>query len=172
MPQQISLLLKQGPAFLLDTPEDASEHLEQQKPLLQQDSSCTLKTNPIYNGDEGDKGDKHSEDLQVTTVSEILEEHSSQPTYTPPNELWSSLSQWIPHSALYQPSLHHQAFLESSGIQDHTYPLKKDLERVRQRPQVQNQYARQSQQTKPYRPKNVVHEKQVTLKKGTGPLFI
>lgn len=33
-----------------------------------------------------------------------------------PQALWSSLSQWIPQHALFQPSLHHQAYLELSEL--------------------------------------------------------
>jgi hypothetical protein len=35
---------------------------------------------------------------------------------------WESLSQWIPPSALFQASLHHQAFLELSDISPPAYP--------------------------------------------------
>jgi len=42
-------------------------------------------------------------------------------------ELWSSLSQWIPPNALYQPSLHHQAVLELSDKPIHIFvsPIKR-----------------------------------------------
>ena len=48
---------------------------------------------------------------------ESLTSDSSQNSCILHNQgLWSSLSQWIPPSALYQPSLHHQAVLELSDI--------------------------------------------------------
>lgn len=42
-----------------------------------------------------------------------------------PQERWTSLSHWIPPSALYQPSLHHEALLELSDKSIHIVISKK-----------------------------------------------
>jgi hypothetical protein len=52
------------------------------------------------------------------------ESQSSQISVSPSQDLrhlWSSLSEWIPASALYQPSLHSQAFLELSDKPVHIF---------------------------------------------------
>ena len=43
------------------------------------------------------------------------------------DEPWTSLSQWIPPNALYQPSLHHQAFLELQSIEGKQQQQKRPL---------------------------------------------
>ena len=171
MQKRVSLLLKQGPAFLPDTPEDVSEHPLPQTPPQAQESSYTPQTN-LVNEKNTETTESNSELLLNLEDQGSQEEHSSQPTYIPPNEIWSSLSQWIPSSALFQPSLHHQAFLESSGIQDHSYPSKKDSDKARPRHQAPHQYARRIPPSKPYYPTNGGLEKQEHRKRETGPLFI
>jgi hypothetical protein len=69
--------------------------------------------------------------LQDQTCHELLKLQDPEslatmfllPSYNLPMELWCSLSQWIPSSALFQPSLHLQADLELSGTPTPTSPV-------------------------------------------------
>ena len=97
-----------------------------------------------------------------------LEEHSLQLSYTHSMESWSSLSQWIPPKALFQPSLHHQAALELSGTQAPTYPHPRHSSANSQPSQAQHPHAGQPQHPRPYRPKPSYQEREA-LKR---PLFI
>jgi len=168
---RVPLLLRQAPAFLPDTPEDASSHPAPQqqfpgKALLKRENIEKTKSTSLAQKQQPLKQSHH--DSQKQQVQALQEEHSEQPSYTLPNELWSSLSQWIPPNALFQPSLHHQAFLESSGTQGSTYPCQTDLEKNSQPSQAERQYVRQAHHSRPYRPKPSGQPRQVS----TGPLFI
>ena len=70
------------------------------KPKAQSTEEQHHLTQPISN-----KKTKKAEDSSSETCSSAAQD---------PNQLWSSLSQWIPPTALYQPSLHHQAVLDMS----------------------------------------------------------
>jgi hypothetical protein len=98
----------------------------------------------------------------------MLEEDSSQHFYNHPMELWSSLSQWIPHHALFQPSLHHQATLELSDTPAQTYPYQIDSSKNSRTVQGQHQHVRHSQQSRPYRPKPFSREIEIPKR----PLFV
>ena len=104
-----------------------------------------------------------SQEAQAT-----LEEDSSQHFYNHPMELWSSLSQWIPHHALFQPSLHHQASLELSDTPAQTYPYQIDSSKNLRTAQGQHQHVKHNQQSRPYRPKPFLRE--IELPKR--PLFV
>ena len=86
----------------------------------------------------------------------------SQSSYNHPQKLfWSSLSQWIPPSALFQPSLHHQVFLELSDI-----PVKIFLSpspKIHRK--VQGQHFQRVKETRP------CHQK-APSPSNTGPLFL
>lgn len=104
--------------------------------------------------------------LQAT--QEMLEEYSSQHFYNHPTELWSSLSQWIPQHALFQPSLHHQATLELSDTPAQTYPYQIDSSKNSRPAQGQHQHVRHGQHSRPYRPKPSSHEIEIPKR----PLFV
>jgi len=68
--------------------------------------------------------------LAVSSKEDNTIEQGSQSSYSShasvshsanSKQLWSSLSEWIPSSALYQPSLHSQAFLEISEKPIHIF---------------------------------------------------
>ena len=103
-----------------------------------------------------------------TPVIPSSQEEEQQQNDTLPAELWSSLSQWIPPNALFQPSLHHQAFLELSGTQGLSYPSQRDSEKHSQRWQGQRQHVKQSQGSKPYRQATSAQKTRVSA----GPLFV
>jgi len=112
--------------------------------------------------------EKTSHEKHLQPTPEIQEEESSQHFYNHPTELWSSLSQWIPQHALFQPSLHHQATLELSDTPAQTYPYQIDSS-VNSRPaQGQHRHVRQGQQSKPYRPKPFLREIEIPKR----PLFL
>jgi len=82
----------------LNSEDVLPKHQEEQPPLTQKRSSKkTRKTEETY-----------SESCSSTTPEN-------------PNQLWSSLSQWIPPTALYQPSLHHQAVLDMTDKTVHIH---------------------------------------------------
>jgi len=165
--KRASLPLRQGPAFLPDTLEDVSEHPPQLSQYHGQLSQKNKNQKPFQ------KATKNIPEIVVNSeqppqVPRSLEEQPTPSSYTPPNNVWASLSQWIPPSALFQPSLHAQAFLELSGTQDRSYHDKKDSEEQSHKKEVRHQYARHVQHSKNYRPKTSGPSKQVS----TGPLFI
>ncbi len=86
-------------------------------------------------------------------IEELSAEQFLQQSYMLPMELWSSLSQWIPPSALYQPSLHVQAMSELSDKPNTTFPSQRGPLRYSQPSQGQHRFAKQGQQSKPYPPK-------------------
>jgi hypothetical protein len=168
--------LTQGPAFLPDTPEDASEHPPRQSQCQQPPSSNTQKIGGAKASEaKANMPEEHTEQGelqpqgQANSYSQSLEskEASLQDSYTPPTELWSALSQWIPPNALYQPSLHHQAFLELSGTQEKSYPGKKDSEVNVRHKEARRPYLAQARNSKPYQPKPFVQQP-----RAVGPLFI
>ena len=76
------------------------------------------------------------------TVSEVKEKRIKKPKHDEASvtsdasnmsnvtqERWTSLSHWIPPSALYQPSLHHEALLELSDKSIHIVISKKSLKK-------------------------------------------
>jgi hypothetical protein len=99
---------------------------------------------------------------------ELQGDDSSQHFYNHPMELWSSLSQWIPQHALFQPSLHHQASLELSDTPAQTYPYQIYSSENSRSVQDQHQYVRQPQQTRPYHPKTSSRDRENQKR----PLFI
>jgi hypothetical protein len=109
---------------------------------------------------------RHEKPSQAT--QEMQEEESSQHVYNHPTELWSSLSQWIPQHALFQPSLHHQATLELSDTPAQTYPYQIDSSGNSRPAQGQRQHVRQAQHSKPYRPKPSLREIEIPKR----PLFV
>jgi hypothetical protein len=82
------------------------------KPLLQ------AKAKADANAKAQSKEEQHHLTQPISNKKTKKTEDSSSETYSSaaqdPNQLWSSLSQWIPPTALYQPSLHHQAVLDMS----------------------------------------------------------
>ena len=104
----------------------------------------------------------------LQSAQETQEEEFSQLFYNHPTEHWSSLSQWIPPHALFQPSLHHQATLELSDTPAQTYPYQIDSSKNSRPAQGQRQHVRQAQQTRPYHPKPSSHEIEIPKR----PLFI
>jgi hypothetical protein len=155
------LPLTQGPAFLPDNPEDSSTH-----PQPHSQSQLPASANTPKIGEAGTPFEEHI--VQEDVYSQPLntqEELSSQESYNAPTELWSALSQWIPPNALFQPSLHHQAFLELSGTQEKTYPGKKDSEGNLRQKEAGRPYLSPARNSRPYQPKTFVQQTK-------GPLFI
>jgi len=76
--------------------------------LLEQTSLNNMKKRTTSSSDS-------DKDSIITANSEIRQ--------ITPMQLWSSLSQWIPASALFQPSLHHQAMLDLSDKPIHIRPV-------------------------------------------------
>ena len=164
--------MTQGPAFLPDTPEDASAYPQQQSPYQQPPFSSTQKiveTKKTEASNEEDTESQPFQEFQADPCSQNpgSKEASLQDSYTPPTELWSALSQWIPPNALYQPSLHHQAFLELSGTQEKSYPGKGCSEVNVRHKEARRPYLAQARNSRPYQPKTFVQQPKVA-----GPLFI
>jgi hypothetical protein len=165
--------LTQGPAFLPDTPEDASEDPPQQSQYQQPPFSNRQKIDEATQNEakktEEDTELQQCQEGQANPCSQnlVLKEASLQDSYTPPTELWSALSQWIPPNALYQPSLHHQAFLELSGTQEKSYPGKGCSEVNLRHKEARRPYLAQARNSRPYQPKTFVQQPKVA-----GPLFI
>jgi len=157
-----------GPAFLPDTPEDASGHPQPQLPSQQPPFAQTSKkqTEDIPEGHMLQAFDQRTEGANQCSQALELKEEFSQDSYTPPTELWSALSQWIPENALFQPSLHHQAFLELSGTQEKSYGGKKEKGNLQQK-EARRPYVAPSRNSRPYQPKTFAQEA-----RGQGPLFI
>ena len=66
---------------------------------------------------QGDHQQLHLQKQDIDQVSHITDSSQScEPPQFSSKHLWSSLSQWIPQSALFQPSLHHQAQQELTGM--------------------------------------------------------
>jgi len=101
-------------------PQQPQQPLPQQPPQVQQKKKNTQRES---GGSENSKIKRQDSQTE-----------SQQPSYILPTELWSSLSEWIPPNALFQPSLHHQASLELSDI----YPSSKE-----QVPSYQKKFQRQ-----------------------------
>ena len=160
--------LTQGPAFLPDTPEDVSEHPPPNSQSQQSAFAYIPKKNEVGEALEDTQHEEHigQEDVCSTALGP-QEEPYLQESYNAPTELWSALSQWIPPNALFQPSLHHQAFLELSGTQEKTYPGKTGSEvNVRQK-EARHPYVAPARNSRPYQPKTFVQQPRVA-----GPLFI
>ena len=83
-------------------------------------------------------------------------------------ESWSSLSQWIPQHALFQPSLHHQAFSELSDTQVPSCPSQKYSRGNSHSGQVQKQNEGHSRKTTSYHQRESQKRKEIP----SGPLFI
>ena len=74
----------------------------------------------------------HPKNSKKTKKNEDSSSESSSVLHDP-SQLWSSLSQWIPPTALYQPSLHQQAVLEMSEKTVHIHVSPKRLSHYHQR---------------------------------------
>lgn len=83
-------------------------------------------------------------------------------------ESWSSLSQWIPQHALFQPSLHHQAFSELSDTQVPSCPSQKYSRGNSHAGQVQKQTEGHSRKTTSYHQRDSQKRREIP----SGPLFI
>jgi hypothetical protein len=131
------------------------------KPLSHKEVKQTNNSPPLPSVKESSLGKQQQEDLesQVTVLS--------QSSYILPNELWSSLSQWIPPYALFQPSLHYLASLELSDTPVRpSYP--QSAQAVYSQPaQARHQSKGLHQHSKPYRPKTSSHAFQ-----ENRPLFV
>ena len=75
-----------------------AQHVQEKEQTLQMQPKSNKKTEDTY-----------------SEVSSVL------PPPQTSKHLWTSLSQWIPPTALYQPSLHHQAVLELSDKTVHIH---------------------------------------------------
>ena len=137
-------------------------------------ATSTANIVPVSYPQEGKEPSQQSSEMK-TLPEKLLQqaqgsegEDSSQYSYIPPMEFWSSLSQWIPQHALFQPSLHHQASLELSDTPAQTYPYQISYSKNSQTAQGQHQHARQDRQTKPYHPKTFSQDLEIPKR----PLFI
>ena len=105
------------------------------KPLLQ------AKAKADANAKEQSKEEQHHLTQPISNKKTKKSEDSSSETCSSaaqdPNQLWSSLSQWIPPTALYQPSLHHQAVLDMSEkiVHIHVSPRQSKYSKPSYRPQ-------------------------------------
>jgi len=74
---------------------------------------------------EQEKEQKQQLQMQPKSNKKTEDTYSETSSLPPPPQtsknLWTSLSQWIPPTALYQPSLHHQAVLELSDKTVHIH---------------------------------------------------
>ena len=153
-----------GPAFLPDNAEDASEHPPPQSQSQQPPFAHTPKiVGDIPEGQHMTQIGEHEEDLCSQALGQ--QEAFSQDSYTVPTELWSALSQWIPANALFQPSLHHQAFLELSGTQEKSFHGKGCSEATVRQKEGRRPYVAPPRNSRPYQPKTFVQQTR-------GPLFI
>ncbi len=183
---EVSPFVKQGPAFLPDTPEDVSQPYlspenkeRREKKMKISSSSSRSSASSASSGssssskvlkkcpqEPSEKETFHEKPLSQDSNSQ--EESFSQHSCTLVSEPWYSLSQWIPPYALYQPSLNYQSSFELSHIQGDTYLPQSNLEMNSQHSQDQRQYVKPVQQSKPYYPK----PSQRTAKVSSGPLFL
>jgi hypothetical protein len=111
------------------------------------------------------KADAHEKQLQEELESQAT--LSVPSSCTPPNELWTSLSQWIPAHALFQPSLHHLASLELSELPIQPSVVQTTQKSYSRPAQVQRQAKGLNPQSKPYLPKTSSHGFQ-----ANRPLFV
>ena len=183
---EVSPFVKQGPAFLPDTPEDVSQPYlspenkeRREKKMKISSSSSSSSASSASSGssssskvlkkcpqEPSEKESFHEKPLPQDSNSQ--EESFSQHSCTLVSEPWYSLSQWIPPYALHQPSLNYQSSFELSHIQGDTYLPQSNLEMNSQHSQDQRQYVKPVQQSKPYYPK----PSQRTAKVSSGPLFL
>jgi hypothetical protein len=96
-------------------------------------SLLSVSTQPAYEKRKSQKEkqvQKPKAPPPVSSTEDNTIEQGSQSSYSSQvshsasansKQLWSSLSEWIPSSALYQPSLHSQAFLEISEKPIHIF---------------------------------------------------
>ncbi len=94
-----------------------------------------------------------SHEQQIQSDQESQATVSSQPSYTLPTELWSSLSQWIPPSALFQPSLHLLASSELSDTPVPTSPSHSKRDTYSRPGQARHPHAKQGLPTRHAHPK-------------------
>ena len=175
---EVSPFVKQGPAFLPDTPEDVSqpylspenkERREKKMKISSSASSGSSSSSKVLKKCPQEPSEKESfHEKPLSQDSNSQEESFSQHSCTLVSEPWYSLSQWIPPYALYQPSLNYQSSFELSHIQGDTYLPQSNLEMNSQHSQDQRQYVKPVQQSKPYYPK----PSQRTAKVSSGPLFL
>ena len=175
---EVSPFVKQGPAFLPDTPEDVSqpylspenkERREKKMKISSSASSGSSSSSKVLKKCPQEPSEKETfHEKPLPQDSNSQEESFSQHSCTLVSEPWYSLSQWIPPYALYQPSLNYQSSFELSHIQGDTYLPQSNLEMNSQHSQDQRQYVKPVQQSKPYYPK----PSQRTAKVSSGPLFL
>ena len=122
---------------------------------------------------------KSSLDSQASPTSQAYHEMHSQQAQEYEEEVlqtpcihsmesWSSLSQWIPQHALFQPSLHHQAFSELSDTQVPSCPSQKYSRGNSHAGQVQRQNEGHSRKTTSYHQRDSQKRREIP----SGPLFI
>lgn len=136
-------------------------HLEQQP--VQKNNVEVQQNTPQFSPSVKQSYPEKQQQAESTSPVEV----SSQSSYILPAELWSSLSQWIPPHALFQPSLHHLASLELSDTpiqpsQNPSYQASYSQSGPTQR-QPRGQY----QRSKPYPPKPSSH-----MFQADRPLFV
>lgn len=146
---------------LKEESQPSSEKLQIQHPvnkgIKQQNNQKTLSSV---------KQSSHEKQQQEETESLVTE--SSQSSYILPSELWTSLSQWIPSHALFQPSLHYLASLESSDTPTPSFPSHSNQASYSQTGQARLQVREPNQQSRPYYPRNSSR----TFQSHQKPLFV
>lgn len=159
------------PRSKLPPASSGKKTIAQAMPATEEASTTRVNSVPLPCQQEG----KEQSSQMKTPPEKLLQqaqglegEESSQYSYIPPMEFWSSLSQWIPQHALFQPSLHHQASLELSDTPAQTYPYQINSSKNSQTAQGQHQHVRQDRQTKPYHPKTFSQDLEIPKR----PLFI
>lgn len=122
-----------------------------EKPLYSSESSQDSKKEksqqPLKQSSQMAKKSHHAKPKQ--SDEESLVTTSSQSSDIPPIDpsIWSSLSQWIPQYALFQPSLHHLADLELSEQPIQSSPSQKDRSYYSRPSPTQYQQAKHAQQS-------------------------
>jgi hypothetical protein len=117
--------------------QPAKQQYEMQKKAMSASSPSLLSVSsqPAYEKRKSQKEkqvQKPKASTPVSSTEDNKSEQGSQSSYSSrispshsasanSKQLWSSLSEWIPSSALYQPSLHSQAFLEISEKPIHIF---------------------------------------------------
>ncbi len=124
--------------------EDSEELIEQVSLLQQTNQSKKVSILPQAVESFEDQT-YHAQQTQLT--QELQATEFSLPSYILPTELWCSLSQWIPASALFQPSLHLQAASELSDIPTPTSPVQSKRDTYSRPVQALHQHAKRGQQT-------------------------
>jgi hypothetical protein len=144
-------------------PQELPSHTTQvYTPKMQSGSIPPQQNVPFVNQTSHEQQIQSDQGSQATT--------SSQPSYILPTELWSSLSQWIPPSALFQPSLHLLASSEWSDTPIPTLPPHSKKETYSRPGLTRPPYAKQHLPTRHDHPKRFSQPFQCQLEQK--PLFI